>query len=408
MKRFIRCCTYLVAIFSIILPAAFLILGVLVACSNGTSVSSAWSVMGSLVNIFAAIWPVALAAVVAQCLKAWITITAQRSQSRTSASDGSGKQSFSSYRLEVVCLFLVLAWCLSPLGSQALIHVYSFRSEMKTDNADVWYVDKTGYNQVWSFNATNDMSSSSRSELMQIIGEKYNGAMSLNNMELGLSGLSTAYSSPQATLSHSNGSTSSREDGSLYPAGLFHGNSVFDSGLDAPVVNVSGNLSFSMTTSYFKLSCGEWSLATGKLDNRSSPSQMSYSSSETLGMNMTSGRDNVTDVPAGTVNIVSLNRASSINPIELARRPIVAMLSVAGQPSEYSSIACDYRQQFYDVPVSCNRNDGTGAASCSQSGEAELITSSRGLSGTQLGDFAQDFVWTGNLATTSRAATPSE
>lgn len=365
--------------------------------------------MGSLVRICAAIWPVALAAVVAQCLKAWITVKAHRSQSNLRVSGTSRKQSFSSYRLDVVCLLLVLAWGLSPLGSQALLHVYGYRSAMQTDSADVWYVDRTGYNQVWSSNATDNMSPSSRSELMQIIGEKYLGTMSPNNMHLGLSGLVAAYPHREVALSHPNESTSGRKDAGLSAADLSYINSVFESGLDAPIGTLSGNLTFSMKTSYFKLTCSKWNLAKERVYNQTSPSDMFYSSSKTLGMNMTSGRNNLTDAPAGTVGFVSLNRASpAVNPLELARRPVAAKLSVALRPWEYSSISCDYRQQFYDVPVRCNQSNGTSVATCSQSGAAALIPSSKGFNGTQLGDFAQDFVWNGNLPTASMTPTASE
>lgn len=393
---------------SIILPAAFLVLGIFILCSNGKSASSAWATLETLVTICAAVWPVALAAVVAQCLKAWITFKAHRSQSGLSSSDGSDKQSFSSYRLEVVCLLLVLAWCLSPLGSQALIHVYGFRSMMQTTNADVWYVDRTGYNQVWSSNATDNMPSSNRAELMQMIGENYLGTMSPTNMDTGLSGMAAAYSHPQVALSQSNDSMSGRSDGGMSAADLSYMKSVIDTGLDAPVGTWAGNLTFAMQTSYFKLSCGNWDLTTRGLNNQTSPSYMSYSASKTLGMNMTSGRDNSTSISAGTLNFVSLNRASSASPIDVVRRPVAAVLSAAVRSWEYSSISCNYSQQFYAVPVTCNGNDGTGVASCSASGDPALIPSPRGFNGTQLGDFTQDFVWTGNLPTTSMAATTSE
>lgn len=409
-RRLIRCCTWIVTACSIILPTAFLILAIVIIFSDGKSLSSGWSKMESIVDVSAAIWHVALAAVVAQGLKAWITLKAHSSQSRTSAPEGNEKQPFSSYRLEVVCLLLVLAWCLSPVGSQALLHVYNLNSSVQTDQAEIWYIDRTGYNQVWSANSTNNMSASTRSELVQIVGEQYLGSLSPNSMELGSSGLADIGSHTQVTLSsRSDASTRSQEDGASDPLTLHYKNTVLSADLDTTAGTTTGNVTFSMTTSYLNLVCGSWQQETGRLDNSTSPSQMFYSSSQTLGMNMTSGRDNATGAAAGTLNFVSLNRASTANgTAPLVRRMTKATTVLAAAKWQYSSIQCDYTQQFYDVPMTCGLSVGSGVVSCSQSGDAELIPSARGLSGTQLGDFAQDFVWTGNMPTASKAATASE
>lgn len=399
VKHFIRFCMFLVALLSVVLPIAFLALGIIIVSSNGKSISSGWSLMASLAYLGAALWPVALAAVVAQCLKAWITTKAHSSQSRTSDPNDRDKQSFSSYRLEVVCLLLVLAWCLSPLGSQALLRLYGVSDIFRTDNANVWYVDRTGYNQVWSDNATSQMSSTSRSELMQIIGEQYLGTLTPGHLELGLNGLASAASHTQITLANSNNTKTADSSTS---------DSVFASGMEAPTSSLSGNTTFAVSTSYFKLSCSDWSLMLSKPDNDTSSGQMSYSSSQTLGMNMTTGYDNETHVPTGTLNIVSLNRAGSVDPVELAQMPIAAMLAAAAQEWEYSAISCEYRQEFYSVPVSCTQEDDTGVTSCVQSGEAALIASPTRFNGTRIGDFSEDFVLTGNLPTTSRAPTASK
>lgn len=407
-KRLIRCCTWIVTICSIILPTAFLILAIVIIFSDGKSLSSGWSKMETVIDVSAAIWHVALAAVVAQGLKAWITLKAQRGQSGTSASEGNGKQSFSSYRLEVVCLLLVLAWCLSPLGSQALLHVYSLNSSVQTDQAELWYVDRTGYNQVWSSNSTDNMSASSRSELVQIIGEQYLGSLSPNSMELGSSGLGDTSSHTQVTLSRSVASTPSQDDGGPDPLTLHYKAAVLSSDMDTTASTTAGNVTFSMTTSYLNLTCGSWQQATGRMDNSTSPSRMFYSSSQTLGMNMTSGRDIATGAAAGTLSLVSLNRASTANGTALVRRLTESATAAAGTQWQYSSIRCDYTQQFYDVPMACGLSDGNRVVSCSQSGESALIPSARAYTGTQLDDFAQDFVWTGNMPTASKAATASE
>lgn len=394
-RRLTRCCTYLVASCSIVLPVAFLILGIIVICSAGKSLSSTWSIMKDCVTAAAAVWPVVLAAVVAQCLKTWIIFKAGRAHSRRNAFEGTEKPFLSSHRLELACLLVFLIWCLSPIGSQALGHVYGISSKTQEDQTNVWYVDKTGSNQMWSRNSKSAMSATNRSELVQSIGEKYISTLTSSNLELDPSNIDSL---PMLILSAWNGSTSRSQD----LAESDHGNSVGDANQDATVGTIPEGLKFSMTTSYFNMSCGDWNLTTRRFDNDSSPGLMSYSSSQTLGLSIQAG-DNSTITSTGTVNFASLNKVGLVNGTRLNETSLVAH-----QKWEYSSITCQYQQLFYDVPINCSRTDGSGAAHCSQSGQASLRITSKGFAGTRLDDFAQDFVWTGNLPTTSRQATASE
>lgn len=355
--------------------------------------------MEDFVIVAAAVWPVVLAAVVVQCLKTWIIFRAGRAHSKRNGSEGAGNQFLCSHRLELACLFVFLIWCLSPIGSQALEHVYGTSSKIQEGQTDLWYVDRTGSNQMWSRNSTAAMSATSRSELVQSIGEKYISTLASSNRKPELNEMSTITSLPTLMLSDSNESTSQSTD----LAKLHHSDIVVDTSSDVTVGTIPADLRFSMTTSYFNMSCGDWNLTTRPFDNNSSLDSISYSSSQTLGMSILGGGDNSTITSTGTVKFVSLNKVGLVN----GTRPDETSL-VSDQQGEYSSIACNYQQLFYNVPINCSRDDGSGAAYCSQSGQASLLITSKGFSGTQLDDLAQDFVWTGNLPTTLRQSTASE
>lgn len=405
MRRLTKCCTYLMAGCSIVLPAAILILGMIIMFEMpGKLVSSNWSMMEGIVDAAVAIWPVVFAAVLVQCFRTWVLFGAHRGYSEGSKLMGSRTRSLYFHRLDVMSILVFLVWCLSPIGSQALGLVYGVTSNLEDAQVDIRYVDRTGYNQMWSLDSTSPAGSTStanRSQLVQIIGEKYMGAMSTSSDSY-LNGLATAYISSKSGYASSGSKAGTRD-----LATLSSGDSVRDTISDTAVINGSGNFTFSFTTSYFDLTCGHWSQTIRTFDNTTSPGQMSYSSSQTLGMHMSSG-DNSTTTPMSTLTFVSLNSNSLTNTSELKRRQDHGTSSVAGEQWEYSSIQCQYQQLFYNVPMICSQDNNTSVVSCSQYDEPQLILSSTDLAGTQLGDFAAEFALTGNLATTSDSATESE
>ncbi|KAJ4397145.1 hypothetical protein N0V93_001369 [Gnomoniopsis smithogilvyi] len=394
--------SYLMAGFSIILPAAFLALGILLMSMNGRAVSHFTSTLVKVVGIADTIWPVVFAAVVAQCFKTWFLVKADRWRPLPAQVTQPGKMA---QRLQAMCLLVFLVWCLSPFGSQALQRACGYKTTTNQTSTDVWYVDRTGYNPMWSANSTLAMSAADRSELVQLISEKYIGSLAPSTVLSDKSGQTAARSLSAPALSYAGEPTSGRKVDAINSASLL---SLQDSNWtrirDSVVDSSVETLSFSLITSRFEFTCNDWNLRLRHIGNTTSATNMSYSESQTLGMSM-SGGDNSTS-PMNTVHFASLNKITNANGTTLASRSINST-RVRNETWEYSSIQCEFQQNFYSKPIQCKRDQSTGTRACTQSAQQSLIVSSTGLSGTELGDFAQAFVYA-NPSTGEREPTATE
>ncbi|KAJ4421999.1 hypothetical protein N0V82_003396 [Gnomoniopsis sp. IMI 355080] len=351
----------------------------------------------------AAIWPVVFAAVVAQCLKTWFLVKADRWNSTFGQVAQPGKLS---QRLQAMCFLVFLIWCLSPLGSQALERACGLVTTTRQTSTYVWYVDRTGYNPMWSANSTLTMSAADRSELVQTVSEKYIGSLAPSMVLSDKTRRNTADSLTAAMLSDSNESISGSKDDSDSTSSLLslrdsNGTKSMDSAVDSTVETSS----FSLITSSFVFTCDNWNLTSRHFDNTTfRPTNMSYSGSQTLGMSM-SNSDSST-MGMNTVKFASLNKIIDANGTTLVSRGVNSTL-LHNEIWEYSSIQCGFEQVFYSKPMQCERDQITGNRSCTQSAQESLILSSPGLSSTELGDFAQEFV-SANLPTAEKEATATE
>lgn len=404
LQSLVRVCSYVLASCSIVLPLAFIALGIAAILMRGKPVSSSWSSVAHLIEIAAAIWPIVFATTVAQCFKAGIVF---RMYSGTNGGiKGSTKRTFTLPRLEALCLLVFLIWCLSPIGPQAAVHMYGTTQETLQDHRDVLYVDNTGQNQVWAPNSANDLSPTSRSELIQAISAKYIRSLSQDNVNNPLNEPTPIYSRPKSTFVGSIVSVPGLDDAAL-PHGTHSRREVVSNIHEGvPIAADFEALNFSMTTSSFDFKCGDWTLMTRQLANDTSSEQIYYSASLTLGLSMP-GHDDMATRP--TVRFVSLNRKSIHNTTMLRRRrrDTLNTTILAVDQWEYSSISCSYEQVFYTVPMQCSQDKSTGLRTCAQSAAAQLVPADETLN-TPLGDFALDFVWSGNLPTTDKTATASK
>lgn len=404
LQNLVHLCSYVLASCSIVLPLAFVALSIVVIFMRGKPVSSNWSAVTDLIEIAAAICPIVFATLVAQCFKAGIIL--RKTDSTSGRVGGCAKRGdLTLPRLEALCLLVFLVWCLSPIGPLAARHMYGTTQETQEGNRDVLYVDNTGHNQVWDPKSTEILSPRSRSELIQTIGAKYIRSLSQDSLNSPLNKPLSISSPPKSTLVGSIVSPRKMEDASLAKGirardeavSTTHGGvrGTADANLDA--------LNFSMTASTFDFTCGDWTLMTRLLSNNTLPEQISYSASQTLGLSMPAHDDS--GAPP-MVRFVSLNRKSASNTTMLKRRRRDAANMTVDQ-WEYSSISCSYEQVFYNVPMQCSRDSSGSINACAQSGAAQLMPSDDTLK-TPLGDFALDFVWSGNLPTTDMAATASK
>lgn len=358
----------------------FLVVGILIGVMH-RKLTSSWPVMHTTVHVAAVIWPVVFAAVVAQCFKSAIIYQESRNN-RAQGQLGEFKKQLSlAARLEVICLLVFTVWSLAPLGSQALLHVYGSVVQAKQDATNVWYVDRTGYNMVWSANSTS--MAANRSELVQLVSEKYINSLAPST-DTSDEHEPTSYTLPVAMLSR--------------PAGSFAGprriatpwdnigNSTTD-GISTP----TPTLSFTLTASHFNLTCGSWITMLKNSTKTTSEDQMSYSTGQTLGLSMKAG-NNSSPTPMGSVTFASMNKISVGNGTDRL---------------EYSVIQCEYKQYLYSVPVRCDQGNGISTGFCVQSAKEGLMLDSGMLPDTKLGDFAQDFV-SANLPTAEAYPTISE
>lgn len=402
LRRLVSFFSYILAGCSIVLPVAFVALGVATILMRGKPVSSSWSSVADLVDIASAIWPVVFATVVAQCFKTGIIF------GMNSSTNGRGKccskHHYTLSRLEALCLLVFLIWCLSPIGPQAAHRMYGTTQETLQGHRDVLYIDNTGHNQVWAPKSTNTLPSTSRSELIQTISAKYIRSFSQDDLNSPLNQPISIYSPSRSTVIDSIVSASGSTNDANLPHGIrARGQMISNTNEGVSIAADFEALNFSMTASAFEFKCGPWTLMTRQLGNDSSSGQISYSASQTLGLSMP-GHDDSAASP--TVRFVSLNRKSASN-TTLLRRRRRDTATVAVDQWEYSSISCTYEQVFYNVPMRCSRDNSTGLNNCAQSAAAQPMPSDDAL-GTPLGDFALDFVWSGNLPTTDKTATASK
>lgn len=401
-RRLLQGCSYLMACFSIVFPAAFFVLGILLTSMNGKTVSPSRSTIASVADIAAAIWPVIFAAVVAQGFKTWFLLKADRWNSKGGQIVQSAKLP---HFLEAMCLLVFLVWCLSPFGSEALARAHGLATTTQQTSTDVWYVDHTGYNPIWSANSTLIMSAENRSELVQIISEKYISSLAPSTMLSDDTTSTTTYALPAPLLPGSTDYASGRKDDSVSSLSLLsvrHLNGI--PGLNPIAGSSIETLSFSMTTSRFVFTCGNWSLTRRNIGNTTSATNMSYSESQTLGLSMSSGNDSTGAM--STITFASLNKISDANGTTLVRSSSNST-SPQNETWEYSSIQCGFKQYFYSEPVHCEQAAGIHMGACVQSDEQALILSPTETAQTQLDDFAQEFV-SANLLTGERDVTASK
>jgi hypothetical protein len=125
---------------------------------SGKPTNSTWHVMENLIKATISAWPIIFAAVVAQVLKAWATFKVERGIKLMELEQLVGSNSFGSAikqplmlrKLNLLTLVLLLVWCLSPLGTQALQRVYTKTPNFEESSMEVKYLDTTGYNQAFS------------------------------------------------------------------------------------------------------------------------------------------------------------------------------------------------------------------------------------------------------------------
>lgn len=374
---------------------------------NGKRVASSWKPMPDIIKVAISAWPIVFAAVVAQVFKAYATWKVERGIKLMRLEQLLGSNSFGSAikqpmvlrQLDTLSLLLLLTWCLSPLGSQALQRSYTTGLEDNTVTATIYYLNKTGKNKVFS-DGTRE--------------EKESAEHALDNQLTGIQFLSTLLPVDQGL---SSDSSLSWMDRYFHPIPWNDDLPLSMTGI--PIVLPDSQLNttkkstdkirpyevfdFNITSSYFEFTCGDWELTTG----RNIPTDKSYarSSSNTLVMHFDMGEANS--------NSTVVFNSANVNPTELNVTDYLDW--------QYSHITCGFEQVFFDLEIYCERT----APSSDESGAKAYSTQCYSLAlhpmdhnfavekgyGTKLEGFADDWIDMGSLANankTARTSTPSE
>lgn len=378
------------AFLSVLLPVAFVCVGIAIAVANGKSVTSKWVNMLEIAGVLSTAWLFILGIVVAQALISWLTVRAKPYQPKHRQRGEAIMQPFDRSHIEAMGLLLFLSLTIAPLGSMALRSVLGVGTATLDTQVGVWYIDRTGQNQLWSASPNDTLSRISRLELIQTVGEKYARSLLLDINSPTSNGTIGFLTMARMVLQSRNEPTDPQKPEVSAPAASSH------QGSTAPSTeSMKSQIVLDMTTSYFEFLCADWDLTIRDFEDFTFPNQLSYSTSQTLGMSMSAGVGKA-EFPTGIVNIASLNKIVQPGTLALDER------------WEYSSIQCSWTQLFYNVPVKCDWNNQTGLSNCVQNGDNQLLLNPDALSGTQLGDFANDFVLSGNVPTTERIATASK
>ncbi len=130
-------------------------------------------------------WPIVFAAVVAQCFKTWATYRLEKGIRLMELEQLVGSNSFGSAmkqplllrRIGILTIFLFLVWCFSPLGTQALQHIFSQNYEIIAGTTPATYVDMTGPNLAFAPATINQPSQGKYNQLLQSLAQYYQASL---------------------------------------------------------------------------------------------------------------------------------------------------------------------------------------------------------------------------------------
>lgn len=383
-----------------------LVLAGFIGGMNGKLVGSSWNKMEDPIKVAISAWPIVFAAVVAQCFKAWATFKVERGIKLMELEQLVGSSSFASAikqpvllrRLDLLTLALFAVWCLSPLGSQALLRVYSLDRRLVTNTSEVRLAPSYGPNRLFTLsNDTKIRDNPEYSELLQLVETFY--IASLAPVPWLSKYVTDSYLHPIMFASPQEGDETSTSDVMVQAFGSFltypQSQLSYDSPSTASAERAESTIprfeqwTFNISYSYFSFSCGPWQNRTLQELDAADDFIMLYSESGTLGLTFTSA-DNTTLDYSGI-------RLASANGAELEAKTTAAGGSgTTKKPWEdpdypFSYIECGFKQLFEEVTVTCVTDPTTTYPDCRQDGESTALPAERTADmKTSIGDFSYE------------------
>ncbi|KAH8671589.1 hypothetical protein BX600DRAFT_510254 [Xylariales sp. PMI_506] len=355
---------YLMASLSIILPLLFLLLSVFIICMNNKPVDSSWKKMQDIIKVGISAWPIAFAAIVAQVFKAYATWKVERGIKLIRLEQLVGSNSFASAvkqpmvlrQLDVLSLLVLLTWCLSPFGSQALQRTYYTGVTTTVTYPEVYYLKQHGVNRVFTPGWANrsitptehalDNQITAVEFLSTLIPTQYTGAASENSYFMDV------YSNPLITVTHD--FDTGQDYDYDYPNGTWEAvalmglpvalpDSLIPQGsLTQSVNSPFETFQFNATSSYFTFSCDDViSMDYATLMEKFSGYNATWSASKTLIM-----------------KFIDSDNSSTINQVLMgsANLDLTVDTGLNYTDWEYSFVKCDFEQVFIESAVFCQRS----------------------------------------------------
>lgn len=385
---------------------------------KGKPTSSSWHVMPDVIKVGISAWPIVFAAVVAQVFKAYATWKVERGIKLMQLEQLVGSNSFGNAikqpmvlrQLDVLTLLLLLTWCLSPFGSQALQRSYYTGFAQEADTVEVHYLNQTGANKVFGRDWVDTTSATAHAADNQMTAILFLSTL-VPWDDSGLKGDTSEmdqYYHPVLQKPTDSLNDTQPIAGSGIPIVLPETKLTQAQSAETDTAAQYEDFYLNVTSSYYEFICGDWSTVNyTTLEAVEDPDQdMVWSSSRTLGMKFTD--------PGNKSTITHLLFAS-------ANLNTYYNVSTDWTSWDYSLIQCDFQQHFIDSMVGCWRwpsdpessSFSTTGLNC-WSGHSNIISPDVVASqymGTQLEDFSDD--WTAMAAPrnpdkTGVYSTPSE
>lgn len=359
---------------------------------NGRLVSSSWGKMEDAIKVAISAWPIVFAAVVAQCFKAYATFKVERGIKLMELEQLLGSSSFASAikqpvllrRLDLLTLALFAVWCLSPLGSQALLRVYTMERREVIKPAQVRLLPNYGNNRLLTPGQDSVYENTTQySDLTQLAASYYIAALTpkpeTEKYQI------DRYQHPVLVSSAGN---SIQAYGAFvtYPDSLLTWDKDdYDPTKASMVSPKHEELSFNMSYSYFNFTCDPWQIRPRQELDDMTDFMIMYSSSGTFGLALTAPNENSTDwngIRLGSAN--NALKSSTGNKTQPWADPAF----------EFSYITCGFEQIFEQTEVICQTDLTTRLPICYASTGTAIPAQEAQEKGmvTDFTDFVIDFL----------------
>lgn len=387
------------------------VLAILIIIMDGESTKSNWSMMVDPIKISVTVWPIVFAAVTAQAFKTWATYRVERGIKLMELEQLVGSNSFGAVmkqpfflrRLDVLTLLIFLVWSLSPVGSQALLRIYTLERSVVHDAVAVMYAPLLGDNRLLTPDVA-PKNATVLSELWQAVSVYYTGAFTESDADylMGGSWFQDQYNHPLSSYPcQEPGNSSSPYQNctlsmfgipvDLPPAAVASDWEVDEEDrkkVSADAVVPFENITFPVTSSYFNFTCDHWKTETFREINNT---RMNFSLSSTLGVEFSTLGD------ASTINHM---RYATLLDLSVFDNATDWQSIIEPDPNwKYAVIECGFAQFFFNGTVECwvDVKSGIGSFSCTMHNGSILTTEKIQPSWhTRLRDFSAEFVLGGS------------